>query len=171
MSLCLSGAVQAAERRFLDIEPPQKPGSYLVSGTVFFNPGELASADSIRILKTPDLTDTGFEVLFSEEWPGGNGVMSVDIAFVASDEELRTNRFILEWGLEKRAKSETVDPGIELPEMHFNPGREVTVDNVQLPVGTLTVKVRRHPEYYYYWYLLPIGAILGLLFWRKLHAR
>ena len=165
---CFSaGVVHAAERRFLDIERPPKPGRCLVSGTVFFNPGKLASADSIRILETPDLMNIGLEVLFSEEWPGGNGIMSADIAFVITDDALRTKSFILEWGMEKRVKNAEVDR--TLPEVHFNLGREVSADNVQLPVGTLTVKVRKHPELFYYWYLLPIGIILGLLIWRKLH--
>ena len=165
---CVSaGIVHAAERRFLDIERPQKPGSYLVSGTVFFNPGKLASTDSIRLLETPDLKDVGLSVLFSEEWPGGNGIMSADLAFVTTDEALRTKSFILEWGMGKREKNAAVDRS--LPEVHFNLGREAAAGNVQLPVGTLTVKVRKHPELFYYWYLLPIGIILGLLIWRKLH--
>lgn len=161
-----AGIVHAAERRFLDIERPQKPGSCLVSGTVFFNPGKLSSADSIRILETPDLLEIGLKVLFFEKWPGGNFIMSADIAFVTTDKALRTKSFILEWGMGKREKSAEVDRS--LPEVHFNLGREAAADNVQLPVGTLTVKVRKHPELFYYWYLLPIGIILGLLIWRKL---
>ena len=109
------------------------------------------------------------ELLFSETWPGGDDVMYADVAFAATDEEIRTYRYVLEWGMEKRSKSMVVDRS--LPELAFELGDIVTGDNIQLPVGTLVVKVRRLPKFYYYWYLIPIGTIIGLLLWRKRRAR
>lgn len=172
LSLLLSTVTatsRAAEQRFLEILPPEGAGNYLISGTVFFNPGELNSTDSIRVLAVPDQITMDIELLFSEDWPGGDGVMCADIAFVATDEAIHTNRYVLEWGNEKRAKNIKVDRS--LPVLAFNLGDEVTDDNIPLPVGTVVVKVRKHPEFYYYWYLIPIGAIIGLLLWRKLTAR
>ena len=91
------------------------------------------------------------------------------IAFAATEAEIRSNRYVLELGCDRRESSIELDR--TLPELFFEIGDEVTEDNLNVPVGTLVVKVRRHPEIYYYWYLIPIGAIIGLLMWRKMAAR
>ena len=95
--------------------------------------------------------------------------MCADIAFEATDKKIRTNHFVIEWGMERRAKDGKVDRS--LPWITFELGDVATADNIPLPVGRLVVKVRRHPEFNYYWYLIPIGVIIGVLLWRKFKAR
>ena len=152
----------------LEIDPPPGPGKYLVTGRVSFNPGTLDSTDRIRILIVPGTGTVDMAVLGSDNWPGG-GVMSADIAFVATEEWILGRQHVIEWGGEKRSRTVPVDTS--LPELAFKLGQEPEPGETTVPVGALVVKVRKHPDVYYYWYLVPIGAIIAVLIWRKIQMR
>ena len=152
----------------MQIARPPGPGRYLVTSRLSFNPGTLDSTEKIRILIVPGTGTVDVAVLGSDNWPG-DGVMSADIAFVATDEEILSRRYVIEWGGEKRLKTMLVDRS--LPELAFELGGEPEVAETIVPVGTLVVKVRKHPDLYYYWYLVPMLAIIAVLIWRKSRMR
>jgi hypothetical protein len=42
---------------------------------------------------------------------------------------------------------------------------------LDVSVGQVMVRLDAHPEYYYYWYLIPLLAVLALLLYRKARLR
>ena len=105
-------------------------------------------------------------------YPDGS-LMFVEVSFPVTLPEVRTHQYWLEAAPEGRQAHYRYDPEAGLPTLEFslveNDGSATT--DINLPVGELMVRVEEHPELYYYWYLIPIGAILGLLIWRKVHLR
>ncbi|MFC1498818.1 hypothetical protein ACFLS1_10175 [Verrucomicrobiota bacterium] len=162
--MVLNPALSVAEQRIISIQEPSEPGMYRVIGTFYFNPDVLKSPYQLRILSLPGTNVTDLVLIDSEEWPDA-GVMYITVGFMASDNELRENKYIAEWGDEKFKFHSQLDSS--LPELKMEMLEESAQDESSLSIGTMVIKVRKHPEIYYYWYLLPIGAIIAILLYRR----
>lgn len=117
----------------------------------------------MRILALPVSNSVETFLLESEDWPGG-GVMRVTLGFAATSDDLRRHKYAVEWG---GAGGFSAANPTGLPELRMTIDEQAPAGDPTVPVGTLIVKVRQHPEIYYYWYLLPISAIVALLLYRK----
>lgn len=140
-------------------------------GALDFEPGVLKSADTLRVLAEPGAVEVPLAIRQTLTWPDGS-LLSAEIAFpVHADDSAK--QFWAEWGTASRTRScpAKADPGV--PEVTFTPGLDVQAGRpvMDMPVGQLIVRLDQHPGYYYYWYLLPIAAIVALLIYRKARLR
>lgn len=156
--------LRAAEQRSLRIEKPPAPGRYRVVGTFFFNPGILDAPDKIRIVSLPETNVVDLTLLESGNWPGG-GVMHVTVGFMAAHDDLLKLRYVAEWSGAKHRQVSEIDKS--LPALRMEMEEDPAGNDSAVPVGTMIIKVRRYPEVYYYWYLLPIAAIVLTLLYRR----
>ncbi len=154
----------AAERRLLTIEDPPSPGTYRVVGTFYFNPGMLDSPDQVRVFSLSETSAVDLFLLDSETWPG-DGVMCVTVGFVATRDDLLDRPYSVEWGGARQTLANKTHAG--LPTLRMEMETTPAGDRSGLPVGTMVVKVRKHPEIYYYWYLIPIAIVVLVLVYRK----
>jgi hypothetical protein len=99
--------------------------------------------------------------------------MFVDISFPVTLAEVRSHRYWLAPAPQGRAGDSQPEVGVELPVLTFVLREEsgAAPPTIDMPVGQMMVRVDQHPGLYYYWYLVPMGAILALLIWRKVHLR
>lgn len=100
----------------------------------------------------------------SANWPG-DGVMYVTVCFVAAHDDLLKYRYVVEYGAAKQLQTAEIDNS--MPTLAMEMQEKPAQDGLAVPVGTLMVKVRKHPEIYYYWYFLPIAAIILILLYRR----
>jgi hypothetical protein len=179
----------------LDILVPEEAGSaepqswWLVQGTLSFVPGVLASATEFTILEEPgapqpDTCPPGagapaagarevpLQVTGEVPYPDGS-LMFVDVSFPVTLAQVRSHRYWLASAPQGRTGSYEPEAGVELPVLTFvlREEGEPPAAPVDMTVGQMLVRVDQHPGFYYYWYLLPLGAILALLIWRKAHLR
>ena len=105
-------------------------------------------------------------------YPDGS-LMFVDISFPVTLAEVRSHRYWLASAPRGRASEYQPEAGVELPVLTFVLREESAAapPSIDMPVGEMMVRVDQHPGLYYYWYLVPMGAILTLLIWRKVHLR
>ena len=105
-------------------------------------------------------------------YPDGS-LMFVDISFPVTLAEVRSHRYWLTPAPQGRASEYQPEAGVELPVLTFVLREESgpAPPTIDMPVGQMMVRVDQHPGFYYYWYLVPMGAILALLIWRKVHLR
>jgi len=152
------------ERRALIVEEPAAPGVYQAVGTLFFNPGVLNSTHGVRVLTVPGSNIVDLILLDSRNWPG-DGLMSVTVAFLARHDRSLRRRYVVEQGEGRWLPATELDRSI--PTLRFEAAEPGEMEDPTLPVGTMFVKVRKCPEVYYYWYLLPIAGIIALLLYRR----
>jgi hypothetical protein len=187
-------------RTQLDITIPEEAGSapptsrWLVEGTLSFVPGVLTSTNGFMIVEEAgEVSDSAggqqpgppeggqpngasrevpIEVTGEVAYPDGS-LMFVDIRFPLTLAEARSHRYWLEAAPHGRTGEYRPQAGEELPVMTFVLREETspTAPAIDVNVGQMLVRVDEHPGFYYYWYLVPMGGILALLVWRKLHLR
>ena len=136
-------------------------------------PGVATEPTQFRIVAVSDEPGGGevpFAVLGEARWPDGS-LMAVELCFPLAAEDVADTRYWLEPADSTSPKWYTGPR--DLPRLRFRlneSAQEAPVD-VGVDVGEMMVRVDQRPELYYYWYLIPIGAILGLLIWRKVRLR
>lgn len=87
--------------------------------------------------------------------------MHMTVGFMAVHDDLLKYRYAAEWGGAQHLLASEIDTSAPILRM------EMAQEDSAVPVGTMVVKVRKHPEIYYYWYLLPITAIILILLYRR----
>ena len=147
-------------------------------------PSALTSATRFTILEEPGARqpDAGapgagarevpIRVTGEVPYPDGS-LMFVDVSFPVTLAEVRSHQYWLAPAPQGRASEYQPEAGVELPPLTFVLREDTgpATPSIDMTVGQLMVRVDQHPGFYYYWYLLPMGTILALLIWRKVHLR
>lgn len=138
--------------------------------TLYLGMGAVTSPENIRALVTPGDEEMPLAVLSTTAWPDGS-IMSAEIAFGVVPPP---RACWVTWGIAPRTKSlpAALPPGAPaLPRVSLGPELDEMRPALDVSVGQVMVRLDSHPEYYYYWYLIPIVAILALLVYRKARLR
>lgn len=175
-------AVPAHARTLLEIVLPEgeqglaAEDTWLIQGALSFVPGVVTSPDQFRIVEEPGSREVPVAVVGEVPYPDGS-LMFVEICFPLTLEQARSKQYWLTADPEGRSLHYDYDPEGGLPTLEFSlrevgeQSGEPVGPSLDMTVGELMVRVDQHPELYYYWYLIPIAGILGLLIWRKVHLR
>jgi hypothetical protein len=161
--LLAAGAAGAVDRRPIVYSVPAPLTDVIVEGSLSFPPGSLKSPDNLR------LADSGAEipsaVVEKSLWFDGS-VMLLKLRFRGS--RLAERRIWAEWGGGIRAKHGSIAPGGgKAAEFKvFDSASDIRVQG-NVNIGTLIVRVEKRAGIYYYWYLIPLALILGVLIRRK----
>jgi len=153
-----------SEQASIQFDAPLPQGRCVALGTVEFPVGALRSSDSIRVLS--GALEVPAAMVASDSWPDGS-IMSVDLAFPVED---ATQPYSVQWGAQRRNAVYEFTPRSNLKTVSFSTGPSAG-PSLDVQVGQLTVRVDKHPGLYYYWYLVPIAAILAALIYRKARLR
>jgi len=135
--------------------------------------GALSSADKLRAAILPGDEEVPLAVLETSRWPDGS-LMIARVAFPAAASAGAGRTLWIAWDGPARARN--FIPDSNAPRAAFSVGPEQESSETRAsqssivmaaPVGQMMARLDRHPELYYYWHLIPIAAILGLLIYRK----
>jgi hypothetical protein len=137
---------------------------------VDFDAGVLPSADTLRVVLEPGAVEVPAAVTGAVPWPDGS-VMAANLAFPAEDVQVRNGQFWVVWGETPRARTFQFSASSQGRTVPFVIGAPPPAPVLDMQAGQLVVRLDKHPEYFYYWYLIPIGAILALLIYRKVQMR
>ena len=139
------------------------PAAASARGALAFAPDALATAANLRVVEARTGTEVPAAVRVLSSWPDGSVQLAEITLRVPAAPGPRW--FWAESGPEvARTLPAPPDPpgeGIDLSE------GEVPLEIPDTAVGTMLIRVEPHADWYYWGYLLPIGAILGILGWRR----
>jgi len=145
------------------------PGSCVVKGFSAFAPGAVASAEKVRVVRTgPASDEIPSLVQARSSWSDGS-VKLAEVIFRFESDRSGPAYFWLEWGSEVRRSEWTGDGPSDSADaswLYFEEA-EVPSPDFDLEAGTISVRVEPHPDLWYYLYLVPAGAIVFVLVWRK----
>ncbi len=133
--------------------------------------GAVTAPDHIRALALPGEVEVPLTVLAFTPWPDGS-LMSAEVAFLLEPAPDRAPRsWAISWGPAARARELAPLPDGPFPTFSLAPELDDMQPVMDVSLGQIMVRLDAHPEYYYYWYLIPIAAILALLIYRKARLR
>ncbi len=162
-----------AARTLIEVEAPATGGKYLATGTVELAPGVVTDLKQFRIVSPSDEPGgqvVPFAVLSEVRWPDGS-LMAVQLAFPVTAKDVAERRYWLESAGSGPPEQYTGPRDLPVLRFRLSESSEPVRVHLDMDVGQLMVRVDQHPELYYYWYLIPIACILGLLIWRKVHLQ
>jgi len=142
-------------------------GGFVARGFCAFAPGSVRSGDAVRILTVGSAGEEIPSVVHvAASWPDGS-VKLAEIAFGAKADREGPVYFWVEYGPGvRRGAGEPSLPAGPSEGLYFEEA-EVPSPAFDLGAGMLLVRVEQHPDLWYYAYLVPAGAIVALLVWRK----
>ena len=158
------------ERKPILFVLPEGASAGWVRGNLSFPPSVLKSTASLRLYDFKAGREIPAIVLGSRPWFDGS-VMALEIGFKGTKDQER--RIWAEWGTGIRgsARAGRLPWGAKPVEFRiYEEGDDVRMQG-DVNVGTLVVRVERHAGAYYWWYLIPLVAILGFVLWRKWKLR
>lgn len=164
-------ATALAGRAPVQFDSPTPAEGGVVAGTVRFGMGAVTSGGQIRALASPGDAEVPLAVTSTAAWPDGS-LMTADVVFLlepAADKSPRA--WSISWGPAPRTRELTPVPTGPLPTFSVGSELDDMRPVLDVSVGQVMVRLDSHPEYYYYWYLIPIVAILALLLYRKARLR
>jgi len=132
-----------------------------------FAPDALPSAANLRVVEARAGAEVPAAVRVLSSWPDGS-VQLAEVAF-AIPAGTAPRYFWAEAGpgTTRAAAPPPAAAGDPPPaEVPLAEG-EVPLEMPDTEVGTMLIRVEPHPDLWYWSYLVPIGAVLGLLGWRK----
>ena len=147
---------------------PDGINEFFVKGEVAFPPSSLKSRDNFRIVGA-DKKEAEKYIIKENLW-FDNSIMLLEVGFSGKKDQERS--LFIEWGKEVKSTSKiNAKKDIKSVEFKiFDSSSDITIQK-SVNVGTMMVQVDMRADIYYYWYLVPILIILGLLLYRKYKTR
>lgn len=169
---------------------PDFAGDFYLTGKVAFPPGAVQSEDNLLVksknlpppLSSPargeDSLATSLplegggvgggeipcKVDVLQRWPDGS-ILSAEVTFAANSS--RKREYVISYGDEVNRRGKITRLAV-LPSVAFSVGGvPKSTENLDIDVGQINVRVDRSPGIRYYWYLLPITAVIIFSFVRS----
>lgn len=166
--MLLNSNLFCLERKPIVFSLPEGKNEFFVKGEVAFLPSSLKSKDSLHIVDS-NKNEINKYILKETLW-FDNSVMLLEIGFYGKKNMERS--LFIEWGKEiKSSNKQLTQKDIKSVEFKIFDFTADIVIPKSVNVGTMIVQVDKRADIYYYWYLIPIFIILGLLFYRKFKMR
>jgi len=142
-------------------------GRYVASSFLAFAPDSVADVENISVLTVADPSEQVPSVVQARAFWFDESVKLAEITFPVSADEEGPAYFLVEWGSDvRRINWQDRSAEKSLPTLYFEEA-EVPISGFDLTAGTLLVRVERHPDLWYYAFLVPVVALIVLLLWRK----
>ncbi len=156
-----------AEQIDINFEYPDIEGDFYLAGTVFFPPSSVMSVNNILILDTSTKKEIASKITVQERWPD-DSIMSVEIIFPASSQKKTT--YTIHYGSDIKRRKTFSEPAV-LPTISFFPaGAGRPVENVDISVGQINVRVDKSTNIRYWWYIVPMAILLFLTVYRSVRT-
>ncbi|MGC8804376.1 MAG: hypothetical protein ACP5JO_04175 [Candidatus Ratteibacteria bacterium] len=150
-----------AEQIDINFEYPDIEGDFYLAGTVFFPPSSVMSVNNILVLDAGTKNEIASKITVQEKWPD-DSIMSVEIIFPANSQK-KTN-YAIHYGSDIKRRKTFSEPAV-LPTISFFPaGAGRPVENVDISVGQINVRVDKSTSIRYWWYIAPMGIFCFSLF-------
>ena len=166
--LLINSNLFCLERKPIVFSLPEGKEEFFVKGEVAFPPSSLKSKNNFRIIGA-DKKETEKYIIKENLW-FDNSIMLLEVGFLGKKAQERS--LFIEWGKEVKSTS-TIEAKKDIKSVEFkifDSSSDITIQK-SVNVGTMMVQVDTRADIYYYWYLVPILIILGLLFYRKYKTR
>lgn len=153
------GQALASQETAIDFVYPVYQGDFYVSGKPAFAPGIVGSENNIIVI----IKETGIEadtrITAQGRWPDGT-LSSAQVTFAAN--RSRPAEYMLCYGPDIRRKKIIRETAV-LPTIPFAlAGTPRQRQNMDVTVGQINVRVDKSPDIAYYWYVVPMLALIGL---------
>jgi hypothetical protein len=152
----------ASQKTDLLLEYPEFEGDFYAEGILSFPPRAVPSDANLAVCSAEGV-ETESKVAVLKSWADGS-LQKVQVVFPAN--AARRQKYQLVFGVEVSRSKKLAQTAV-LPAVSFYAaGAPRAVENIDLNIGTLNVRVDRSPGISYYWHILPI-TFLGWLTWYR----
>ncbi|MCM8814834.1 MAG: hypothetical protein NC937_01100 [Candidatus Omnitrophica bacterium] len=163
----LYGLAYGGEQIQIEFEYPSITGDFYVAGTVFFPPAAAPDLKKILVMDKDTREEIPSKIVVQDNWPDGS-VLSAEIVFPANSQ--KKGKYIIFYGDDVERKKSFVEAAV-LPTVSFIvPGAGTTVENMDVSVGQINVRVDRSTNIRYWWYILPVFFLILLTVLRTLRT-
>ncbi|MCM8758851.1 MAG: hypothetical protein NC906_03650 [Candidatus Omnitrophica bacterium] len=151
----------------IEFEYPSISGDFYVAGTVFFPPSAVSTSDNIIVMDTETKSEIQSKITVQENWPDGS-ILSAEIIFPANRQ--KRTRYAIFYGEDVKRKKSFSESAV-LPTVSFiTPGAGKTIEDIDISVGEINVRVDRSASIRYWWYIIPAFILIFLTILRTLRT-
>ncbi|MCM8784778.1 MAG: hypothetical protein NC827_04980 [Candidatus Omnitrophica bacterium] len=155
--------VKGSENLSVDFSYPDLKGDFYVNGKISFPSGSIYSDNNISVYDSKTHEEIPSKITITEKWPDSS-ILEVEILFLANTEKQR--KYIISYGKDIKRKKKFTQTAV-LPIISASIGKTPqTNEIINMPVGELLVKVDKSPDIRYYWYTVPMFALIFLTLYR-----
>ena len=139
---------------------PDFTGDFYLTGNVAFPPGTVKSEENFLVRSLVPSEEIPCKAGVLQHWPDGS-ILSAELTFSANSSQKR--EYVIFYGADVRRRKKLAQLAV-LPAAAFSVGGvPKSTERLDVNVGQINVRVDRSPGVRYYWYILPIVAILILM--------
>jgi len=156
--------VYAAQEAPVSLDYPSFEGDFYASGKVFFPPSSVKSERNIIVGLTDTSSEIPSKITILSKWPNGS-IQSANIIFAANSASKK--KYVVIFGEDVLRKKSFTQPAV-LPTVSFSTaGAPKTVEEIDLNVGQINVRVDKSPDLFYYWHIVPVMILIGIAYYRS----